>query len=468
MNQFQSAVKWRWLAAFFVLAVGGALGWFVHPLVGIGFVAGISGWLLAFRWPEVALAFVTAGFQLYPVAFEMLGLHPTQVTSGLIYAILTTGAVAGALMANPARAWRRLREGAGILFVVMSLYFIVSWLVLTPKTPSAIQKMRYTLVIMIPSFLAALWLEKERIIRFAWSVVLFSALGALAGGAKRMLGLIPPTVKRLSLSTTSRSLQFAYSVGVGGLFSWILARKGSARLMAWATFFGFIAFLMVLATGSRGAFLALSGSLLLFFVLSGQWRRFPMLLLIGAFLAALWIAPLFVIEETQSTQRIFNSLTQSAKLLFPQKTLSNASGASNGSSPNDIIERITTQRVDHYKASLKMLSQHPLFGTGYGGYNFTNDPRQRYLYPHNYLLEVAAETGLVGLALFSVFLAITLWRAFRLLWRQPDNQAWIAVLLMVYALIAGWVSYSITYHAMLWVSLGLVLSLSQTDERRAS
>ncbi len=461
MHRFQLAATWRWLAVFFVLALGGALGLFLQPIVGIGFVAGFFGWFLAFRWPEVALAFVVAGFQLYPVGFEMLGLQPTQLSSGVIYIILTTGAMVGAMMKSPRRAWWRLRSPAGLLFLLMGSYFIVSWILLTPKNPSSIQKMRYALAIMIPSFLAAFWLEKERIIPFAWWVVFFSAMGALAGGLKRLMGAIPPNVKRLSLSTTSRSLQFAYSVGIGGLFSWILARKGSMGL-TWATFFGLITFLMVLATGSRGAFLALSTSLLLFFALSGLWRRFPMVLVIASFLGALLIAPYFVIDPSQSTQRIFHSFSQGLTFLIPWDIVSPSSGASNSSMPNDTITHLTTRRTEHYAASLNMLRSHPLFGVGFGGYNFSNDPRQRYLYPHNFLLEVGAETGVVGIVLFCAFLGLALHRTIILIRNGPDTSHWIAVFLLVYALIAGWVSYSITYHAMLWVSLGLVFSLGES------
>ena len=459
--------KQRWALALLFLLIGGlTLGWLTTPAWGAALVIGGVAWFLALSWPELALAALVAGFQLYPVLFDIAGLQATQVSSGIVYAILTSGAVAGTLLMNPRRAWERMKRPAGIVFVLISFYFIVSWLLLTEKTPSAVQKMWYAIVIMIPSFLAALWMEEARIPRFAWMVAMFSALGALAGVTKRMFGLIPPDVKRLSLSTTSRSLQFAYSIGIGSLFSWILAWQASRKVLAWATFFGSVTFLMIFAAGSRGAFLALGVSVLMFFILSGQWRHLPMLLLMGAFLAAVLLAPYFVIDKQQSTERIWGSIERGAALIIPGKAHPDASGAaSEGLDAGEEFVQLTTRRTDYYQASWEMLKKQPLFGVGFGGYSYTNDKRQRYLYPHNYFLEIGAETGLVGLALFSLFLALALWRAFRLLQKRPDVTSWIAVTLMIYALIAGLVSYSITYHTMFWIAFGLVLSLDIPKKR---
>ncbi len=469
MHLMNASATSRWLAALTLLLMGLAAGWLAGPAWGLALIIGALVWLLAFSWPELALAALVAGFQLYPILFEVAGLHPTQLSSGIVYAILTSGAMMGTLLRNPRRAWRRMTRPAGVVFVLMSLYFVISWIALTEKTPSSVQKMRYAVVIMIPSFLAGLWLERTRIPRFAWFVVLFSALGALVGVTRRMLGLIPPEVKRLSLSTTSRSLQFAYSVGVGGLFSWVLARRGSRRALAWATFFGSVTFLMIFAAGSRGAFLALLSSLLLFFFLSGQWRRLPMLLLIGAFLAAVLLAPYFVIDQQQSTERIWGSIERGAALLTPFRAHPDATdAAAEELDAGEEFAQLTTQRTDYYRASWEMLREHPWLGVGFGGYSFTNDKRQRYLYPHNYFLEIGSETGLIGLVLFCVFLGLALWRSANVLRHQPGVAGWVAVSMMVYAMIAGWVSYSMTYHAMLWVSFGLALSLDDGRMERRS
>ena len=454
----------RWLAAV-LLVMGLAVGWLAGPTWGVMAMAGGLLWLLTLFWPELALAALVAGFQLYPVLFELAGLRPTQWSSGVIYVLLTSGTVAGTLLRDPRRAWRRLIRPPGIIFLLMIGYFLMSWLVLTEKTPSSIQKMRYTVVIMIPTFLASLWLEAKRIPRFAWLVVWFSALGALAGATKRMLGLIPPEVKRLSLSTTSRSLQFAYSVGVGGLFSWVLARQGSRWRLAWAAFFSGVAFLMIFAAGSRGAFLALLCSLLVLFAFTGLWRRASMLLLAGAFLAAALLAPYFVIDRQSSIDRIWGSLARGAGLMAPWKTpASGGSGPENEADLLEALQQLTTRRTDYYQASWRMLQAHPWFGVGFGGYAYTNDKRQRYLYPHNYFLEIGAETGLVGLALFSALLGMALWRAVTIVRSSPDAAGWVVVTMMVYALIAGLVSYSITYHAMLWASLGLAFSLHPEED----
>lgn len=55
-----------------------------------------------------------------------------------------------------------------------------------------------------------------------------------------------------------------------------------------------------------------------------------------------------------------------------------------------------TVRIDMYKEAVTIFLQHPLLGVGFGGYSRLGS----YLYPHNLVLEIAAELGLIGLFLW--------------------------------------------------------------------
>lgn len=73
-------------------------------------------------------------------------------------------------------------------------------------------------------------------------------------------------------------------------------------------------------------------------------------------------------------------------------------------------------RLDYWQNVPTMLRAHPLTGFGLGSFRyhypklFPNRPSSHFDHPHNSFLLVAAETGLIGLALLCFFLA-TLWRA---------------------------------------------------------
>jgi len=92
----------------------------------------------------------------------------------------------------------------------------------------------------------------------------------------------------------------------------------------------------------------------------------------------------------------------------------------NPTDPNNSLD----QRVRLWKATLRMLQDHPIFGTGLSGFSRAIDPYRnvsgytdQLIYPHNILLNFWTETGLLGLAAFawifvqSVRMAWRGWRA---------------------------------------------------------
>lgn len=81
-----------------------------------------------------------------------------------------------------------------------------------------------------------------------------------------------------------------------------------------------------------------------------------------------------------------------------------------------------TRRLVFYKAALRTIPDHPVLGWGVGGwsmYYFRTDDRQVPHYPHNLVLEVGVEQGIVGL----VALLNLLGTAFIILKRDTDGVA---------------------------------------------
>ncbi|WP_430782651.1 O-antigen ligase family protein [Actinoplanes sp. G11-F43] len=72
-----------------------------------------------------------------------------------------------------------------------------------------------------------------------------------------------------------------------------------------------------------------------------------------------------------------------------------------------VQEQYLSGRTDIWMAALRMFADHPLGGSGLDGFYGLIGVNQAVEYPHNYLLAVAAEGGLAGLALMTA--SIVLW-----------------------------------------------------------
>jgi O-antigen ligase len=67
-----------------------------------------------------------------------------------------------------------------------------------------------------------------------------------------------------------------------------------------------------------------------------------------------------------------------------------------------VEQQYSSGRTSIWEGSLELLAQHPLWGAGLDGFYGTLGQSRGIVHPHNYLLAVAAETGLLGLALLTL------------------------------------------------------------------
>lgn len=111
-------------------------------------------------------------------------------------------------------------------------------------------------------------------------------------------------------------------------------------------------------------------------------------------------------------------------------------------------------RYEQYKFVVNTFFENPILGIGLGSFGvefFNTDIRA---YPHNLILEVLVEQGLIGLILFLSFLLPILYSSLRLLYYN-DPIFYILVGLLIFEFFNALKSSSIVEHRLLFLLLGL-------------
>jgi O-antigen ligase len=221
----------------------------------------------------------------------------------------------------------------------------------------------------------------------------------------------------------------------------------------------------------------LAGVVLLLF---GPWRRYD--LVIGVTIVALWAALLFSFSQSSFAALVAGVLVAAALAWRSRAAIALGLVAavmiSLGVAPPELqyarhnvvassasaLDRVTRGRFDLVWNGLKIAADHPIVGVGVGGferaYSDRVDVPKRIKEPesHNTPVTMAAEGGVVGLALFAWLLAAALLLALRR--RAADRTAiWVGGLVAGVGLTAVFV-HSLFYNAffedpMVWGFLAL-------------
>jgi O-antigen ligase len=290
------------------------------------------------------------------------------------------------------------------------------------------------------AYMAAIAVGRSRreLRRFFVAVFAVSTAGAsifvvalFAGSAQAIVG------GRYSLAAEQYPIELGRQSAIGLLIATaaILGAKGRVRLLAAALTVPLV--VTLLAAGSRGPVLALAAGLVVLMSLAGRTTvRGGVLLLVGALVASAIVAPLLVPHS---------ALGRAVSILV---------GSENGVSSNG--------RSAIWSVALSTIEAHPLFGIGTGGFAALGTG---VLYPHNIVLEVAVETGVLGaaalLALLGGFLI-----SLRDAWRRAGDSDRLTVALVAAlfasALVNAFLSGAIQDNAAIWIAGGLAVGLRGT------
>mgnify|MGYP000875942608 CR=1 FL=1 len=202
---------------------------------------------------------------------------------------------------------------------------------------------------------------------------------------------------------------------------------------------GFVPVLLYLAlqSGSRGAVLSLAVATSLFLILSVDRRRLALLAVILPILTAMVFTH---IAATNSVTGIVDS----------------------GLLRGDIRDGSVIEHIDAWRLSVTAAVKRPL-GVGFGGYPHIAGYGDEPLYPHNAVLEVWVESGLVGLGLLAFLIVSPFVSLGRSLFSDKHLVAWGSLFLT--AFLFAMMYLGIEGNNPYWFFLGALWSIA--DGRRS-
>ena len=419
----------------------------MRPTMGLVLVAAVVAIWLA--WKSVAYPLALAGIPT--IVDAIVGYNPLPkggVT--FIFAAWIGVAVVFAMMRKTHELAVPSLMSAPVLLSLALLAIMLLRLGPSPAAAFGSTKLQLYIADNLAFMVAAVLVGTNRNdLRLTLSIMLIVAsCGALLLTFKLLSGGIHTTLaSRFSLSAQEYPIYLGRSSADGviiAIYVVLTATRAWARMAAVAVLPLLI--VALLAAGSRGPVVAFAvGLVTLLGLIAASGRAQRRLLLVGAaLLGAAIVAPLLL--PSSSIGRAISALV----------------GSGSGVSSNG--------RSELWAQAFAAFATHPLFGLGTGGFASLN-PELRY--PHNLLLEMSVELGVVGTVLVA---GVIVGFATRLLaaWRMGSGTdriaaaTLIALFLMIFvnALFSG----AIQDNAELWIWGGMGVGLSSrlaVQRRRA-
>ncbi len=258
----------------------------------------------------------------------------------------------------------------------------------------------------------------------------FLLLGRLLGGAAQQ-----QYAGRFTISAQEGAINLGRASATGALISiYVILASTSARLRLAALVVLPVVVVSLVAAGSRGPTLAFAVGLVVLLGLtaaSGRARR-QLLIVMGAIVAAVVVVPVVVPGSAIG------------------RSLSTIIGSASGLSSNG--------RSHLWAEAYAAIGLHPFIGLGTGGFAAV-DPQQ---YPHNLLLEMGAELGIIGAVAVAVTVGV-MGQRLAVLWRRALGterlEVTVLIALFVTALVNSMFSGAVqdNYDVWLWGGIGLGL-----------
>ena len=396
--------------------------------------------VLFLKKPEIALAFFFNGTLIYLYVVYKLGYQTNTALTGLFYTFLGYSfLLAEMLLLTRQQVTFRVSIVDG-LFLLFFFLFFLSYFAFPANNDFAYKKLIYApFLAIIPYFGGRFLFSEKRINNFCRYCVFVPVLLIIPAFYELFFTSLPSQRVRFSMfyftgaTSPDNPILFGSTFAVPILIIFVMmfeSRKYYLKNLALIAIFGYFVFL----SGSRGVIVSIivAGSFYLFIVSKTPLKT--KLSVIFAFLVLFGISYMTVPENVSDFYKY--SITKAA---FQDTTSS------------------VYMRVVLWREAVSNFIENPFFGIGMGNFNSIST------FPHNIILETAAEFGIIGLFIFIPMVYTTLRKAVVFLRnKQLSNSHTLMRLLLVlfiYSLIHAMISGHIANQTKLYVCMGAIACL---------
>jgi O-antigen ligase len=397
-----------------------------------------------------------ASFEVALLFFLFAGQYKTAPALDFVPVDITALTFGVSMLAG---GWVILKRGiefdrkATILTILIGLFVWYGLLSLgwSPSTVYAKEKGLFLVTLTVWPFLALTHVvgpDPQRLRRFVVGILLFSGWIATVSLLVYVSGSAQGGQQISAFGREAGYIGLGRIVGLGALVALVYAlRLADSRLIRWISggIFALYMFLL-LVIGSRAAFIATAIPALFPFLIGIRWRQLGVLAfdryvvpyLVGSVGGAIAVALLFRSEALSTISRLAYLIRTGGE---------------------------SQPRFELWEQTLRIWAENPIFGTGLAGWPIKAGFGDYLMYPHNMILEIMSELGIVGLILFGLFAGYALMVFWNRKSMRTNAMALLILMLLSNTFLNAMSTGDISHNRIVFGMVGLLLFRSPSDEQ---
>ncbi|MFZ3103063.1 MAG: O-antigen ligase family protein [Desulfitobacteriaceae bacterium] len=337
--------------------------------------------------------------------------------------------------------WERLKGLLPLLAVLIAVDMMIAYFYGTRSSYGLLKIVRFLSINLFFFFGIGMFSDNKSKLH---SLIKYTAYIGLAYSLSAVLGMWLGSPN--AMYGWNNRIWFSRALGLTLIMFYYLWGIGKAKKNSFMLAVGVFMLFMMFLAASRGPVLALYLSLFTFELFDFAWKSWGYRALRVLLITLLFLA-FFSSQSPFSKPLQEASESNNQRIAITEKFSEDKEGTAN-------------ERIIIWKATLKVIQQHPVWGVGTGSVgpllpDISDFP---YRYPLNLLLEVMVEQGIPGLILWSIFLIYSAGLAIRkLLVRTLNSQFYLLGLaLLVNGVANAMVSGDLTDNSYIFVAIGLI------------
>jgi len=414
----------------------------------LALLAGLVFFTFFVKNPELPLAIQFNGTFIYFYAVYKMGFETSTLMTGIFYGFLALSYLLGGILLISKRPQKFKFGSIDVLFICIFFLFFVSYFIFSLDNPNAFKKISYAPLLVIAPYFGVRFLNsEERIKKFFKYCVLVAAILIISAIYELLFNPVFAERGRFSIYMFSErgDNPILFGITFAILLIILFVRVVEQRKLKFKYLILMVpsAFLL-LRSGSRGAVISFLVTMVSYLFIMGRMRlktKVYAIILLSLLILGVYK---FIPEST----------TEFYQYTFTPEARENP--------VSSVYQRLTMwgEAIDDFKRS-------PILGVGtgnsVGGIGF----------PHNIILEISAELGILGLFLFLAMCYLTIRKSWSFIKKVEDKDfnllMKLSLLLFIYSLVEAMFSGYITNQTHLFMSMGLIVSmmkLKANNQRR--